>query len=173
MTRLRALLRWLTATSGLIFAVLVLPTGLVLATKAAPWPHGLTPPPLNTGMYREFVWADFEAWLVATYHKIRLQLPADDMVVLGGLLVLWGLWAALICCIVTDTCALIRYGAQQLCTEDRHGVRGWITAVVTSTVLVGTAAPSVASALPSSPVAASAPRHPGGPQRTPEAPRVA
>ncbi|WP_263249585.1 LysM peptidoglycan-binding domain-containing protein [Saccharopolyspora rosea] len=173
MTGLRALLRWLTAASGLVFAVLVLPTGLVLATQAAPWPHGLTPPPLDSGMYRDSAWADFEAWLVATYHEIRLQLPVDDVVVLGGLLVLWGLWAALICCIVTDTCALIRYGAQQLCTEDRHGVRGWITAVVTSTVLVGTAAPSVASALPSSPVAASAPRHPGGPQRTPEAPRVA
>jgi len=164
-----ALLRRLVAAGGLLGAVLILPAGLVLATQAAPWPNtsAIPPAPLHSGEFGEFAWPDFRDWMIATYHEIRLQLPADEIIVLIGLIVLWSLWAVLIGCLAVDALALVRHGAHRIRTDRPRGVRGWITTLLTSAVLVSTTATSTASPLPPHPVAASAPRHPQGPHPAP------
>ncbi|WP_338597139.1 LysM peptidoglycan-binding domain-containing protein [Saccharopolyspora sp. SCSIO 74807] len=101
--------------------------------------------------------------MIAAYHEIRLQLPTDEIIVLIGLIVLWSLWAVLICCLLADTLAVVRYGAHRLRIHRPRGLRGWITAVVTTTALAGTAAPSLASTPPTENTT-SAPREPDQPQ---------
>ncbi|GAB2677254.1 hypothetical protein GCM10027271_42600 [Saccharopolyspora gloriosae] len=173
MILLLAFLRRLPILLGLLILLTVLPAMLVLGTQWLDWPH-LTWPPLHTGFLGEFEPAHFRAWTVDSYHEIRLTLGIDGFVIGGCLLFMWALWGVMICWITEDTYLLLRYGARQLREHGPNGARGWITALVTGTVLLGTATPSLASALPHTPVAASAPRHPGGPHRAPpEAPRAA
>ncbi|MCA1192876.1 BTAD domain-containing putative transcriptional regulator [Saccharopolyspora sp. 6V] len=172
MILLLAFLRRLPILLGLLFLLTVLPALLVLGTQWSDWPE-LTWPPLHTGFLGEFESAHFRAWTVDSYHEIRLTLGVDGFVVGGCLLFMWALWGVTICWITEDTYLLLRYGTRQLREHGPDGTRGWITALVTGTVLLGTATPSLASALPSNPVAANAPRHPGGPQHNPEVPSAA
>ncbi|WP_338600525.1 LysM peptidoglycan-binding domain-containing protein [Saccharopolyspora sp. SCSIO 74807] len=165
-------LRRVAAVLGILLLVTVMPTVLVLCTRWFDWPE-LTWPPLQSGFLGEFSPTDFQAWLVATYHESRLSLGTEGLLLASGLLALWGTWLTMIWCLVADTAAVLRFGARRLREHGPHSVRGWVTALVTSTVLVGTAGPSLASTLPAHPVAASAPRHPSGPQRAPEPLRAA
>ncbi|WP_258348994.1 BTAD domain-containing putative transcriptional regulator [Saccharopolyspora gregorii] len=158
---------------GLLVLLTAMPTLLVLGTQWVGWPE-LTWPPLHSGFLGEFEPAHFRAWMVDSYHEIRLTLGVDGFVIGGCLLFMWVVWGVMICWITEDTYLLLRYGARQLRENGPNGARGWITALVTGTVLLGTATPSLASALPQNQVAASAPRHPSGPHRAPpEAPWAA
>ncbi|MBK0870218.1 LysM peptidoglycan-binding domain-containing protein [Saccharopolyspora sp. HNM0986] len=154
------------AVLGILFLLTVMPTVLVLCTRWFDWP-AVTWPPLHSGFLGAFEPADVRAWAVATYHEIRLSLGMDGLLLASCLLALWGTWLVMICWLVTDTVALLRFGVRRLCANGPDGVRGWITALVTSTVLVSTASPSLAAAVPANPVAASAPRHPSGPHHAP------
>ncbi|MEY8042749.1 LysM peptidoglycan-binding domain-containing protein [Saccharopolyspora cebuensis] len=164
-------LRRLAAALGLLTLLLALPTLLALATQAFPWPH-LTPPPVSSGALGELVWADVQAWAERTYHELRLGLGPDGLLLATCLLTGWTLWAVALSWIAADLAAALRHGTHRLREHRPAGVRGWITGLVTGAVLLGTATPSLATMHPD-PVAGSAPRHPGGPQRTPEAPPAA
>ncbi|GAA4871124.1 LysM peptidoglycan-binding domain-containing protein [Saccharopolyspora cebuensis] len=164
-------LRRLAAALGLLLLLLALPTLLALATQAFPWPN-LTPPPVSSGALGELVWADVQAWATRTYHDLRLGLGPDGLLLAACLLTGWALWAVALCWIAADLAAALRHGTHRLREHRPAGVRGWITGLVTGAALLGTATPSLATMHPD-PVAGSAPRHPGGPQRTPEAPPAA
>ncbi|WP_338596922.1 LysM peptidoglycan-binding domain-containing protein [Saccharopolyspora sp. SCSIO 74807] len=163
---IRAVLRRLPAVLGILLLVTVMPAVLVLWTRWTDWPH-VTWPPLHSGFLGAVEPADLRTWAVATYHEIRLSLGTNGLLLATCLLALWITWTVMLCCLAADTLRLLRYGAHRLRANGPDGVRGWITALVTSTVLVGTASPSIASALPHSPVAASAPRHPSGAHHAP------
>ena len=169
---IRAVLRRLPAVLGILLLVTVMPAVLVLWTRWTDWPH-VTGPPLHSGFLGAFEPADLRAWAVATYHEIRLSLGTDGLLLATCLLALWITWTVMLCCLAADTLRLLRFGARRLRDNGPDGVRGWITALVTSTVLVSTASPSIASTLPHNPVAASAPRHPSDPHHAPEPLRAA
>ncbi|MGW0891509.1 LysM peptidoglycan-binding domain-containing protein [Saccharopolyspora sp. NPDC002578] len=171
MIRVQALLRRLSVVLGLLVLLTAMPTLLVLGTQWVGWPD-LTWPPLHSGHLGEFEPAHLHDWVVGSYHDIRLTLGFTGLITAGCLLVLWASWITMICWTVEDLYRLLRYGTRRLQENGHGGLRGWITALITGTVLLGTAAPSVASTLPSNPVAASA-RHPSGPPHTPEVPSAA
>ncbi|MGW1680085.1 LysM peptidoglycan-binding domain-containing protein [Saccharopolyspora sp. NPDC002376] len=100
------------------------------------------------------------AWAEHTWNTLRIELRLDGAFMLAILTTGWITWAVMLWWTLCDLALLLRHGTRAL--RDRltvTGPRGWITALIASTVL-SLNTPTSSAAPAAAPVAVTAPLHP-------------
>ncbi|MGW5646233.1 LysM peptidoglycan-binding domain-containing protein [Saccharopolyspora sp. NPDC003752] len=129
-------------------------TGRLVTIPDLPWPK------LDTSYWAPPIRDQLTVWAEHTWHTLRLDLRADGALLLVILTTGWSTWSCLMWWTLSDLILLVRYGTRALRERlPSSGPRGWIAAVLASTV-ISLSGPSASAAPAADRAAVTAPHHP-------------
>ncbi|KAA5825438.1 LysM peptidoglycan-binding domain-containing protein [Saccharopolyspora hirsuta] len=153
-------IRLAAAGLGLLVYLVGLPTILTITSSVVTvpdlsWPEIDTSPWAPTPVHEQLL-----VWAEDTWQTLRIELRLDGALILAIYVAAWIAWAVMLWWTLCDTVLLLRYGARNLANRlTVTGPRGWITALVASTVL-SLNTPTASAAPATAQIAATAPLDP-------------